>query len=75
MLTASPLLGIRGHQDEKDKNMEYFVAYTILITSLLGLMVALYATVKFRDTFYVASTVGFYLTTMISLTMVDAIYC
>lgn len=55
--------------------MEYFVAYSVLITSMLGLMVALHATVKFKETFYVVSVVGFYLTTMLGLLMVDAICC
>lgn len=55
--------------------MEYFVAYSILIASILGMVVALHATVKFKDTFYVISTVGFYLMSLVGLTMVDAICC
>lgn len=69
------MLGTRGHQDEKDKTMEYFVAYSVLIASMLGMVVALHATVKFKDTFYVISTVGFYLMSLVGLTMVDAICC
>ena len=55
--------------------MDYFVAYAVLITSMLGMVVALHATVKFKDTFYVISTVGFYLMSLVGLTMVDALCC
>jgi hypothetical protein len=63
------------HQDEKETIMDYFVAYAVLITSMLGMVVALHATVKFKDTFYVISTVGFYLMSLVGLTMVDALCC
>jgi predicted tellurium resistance membrane protein TerC len=75
MLTRSPLLGKRVHQDEKEKIMDYFVAYAVLITSMLGMVVALHATVKFKDTFYVVSVLGFYLMSLVGLTMVDALGC
>jgi predicted tellurium resistance membrane protein TerC len=63
------------HQDERETIMDYFVAYAVLITSMLGMVVALHATVKFKDTFYVISTVGFYLMSLVGLTMVDALCC
>ena len=68
-------VGKRVHQDEKETIMDYFVAYAVLITSMLGMVVALHATVKFKDTFYVISTVGFYLMSLVGLTMVDALCC
>ena len=67
--------GYKSISRQKDKTMEYFVAYSILIASMLGIMVSLNALVKFKDRFYMVSTVAFYLMFLVSVTMVDAICC
>ena len=65
-------VGIRGHQDEKDKTMEYFVAYGVFIASLLGLIVSGHAAIKHKDNSFLISAFGFVVFFILSVFMLDA---